>query len=122
MLRPVGRRKTFEPEHWVTMRLRISGAHLRLLVVVCPTEDPAIRKQVLERLLKDKDEFGFASFFKRKELTEDWTRILSETICSIPEDEEPDVDAVMKQVEKRLAEFLKQTAGVEAAMKALFQH
>ena len=120
MLPPVGKRKTFEPDHWMTVRLRAGGTRLRLFVVVCPTTDQAIRKKVLERLLRDKSEFGFSTFFKKKELTDDWTRVMSEDICALPEDEEPDVDAVMERVEKRLAEFAKQTMSVPAAIKALF--
>lgn len=120
MLPPVGKRKTFEPEHWLTVRVRAGSARLRLFVVVCPTTDRAIRKKALERLLKEKSEFGFSTFFKKKELTEDWTRVLSEDICALPEDEEPDVDAVMERVDKRLTEFAQQTANVPSALKALF--
>ena len=120
MLPPVGKRKTFEPEQWMTVRLRASGTRLRLFVIVCPTTDGAIRKQTIERLLKDKSEFGFSTFFKKKELTDDWTRVMSEEVCVLPEDDEPDVDEVMKRVEKRLLEFAKQTANVPMAMKALF--
>ena len=118
MLPPVGKRKTFEPEHWMTMRLRAYSKHLRLFVIVCPTTDAAVRKSVLERLLKDKNEFGFSTFFKKKELTKDWTKVLSER-CALSEDlEEPEkIDAVMDRVEKRLENFLKQTAGLPAAME-----
>ena len=120
MLPPVGKRKTFEPEHWITVRLRAGSTRLRLFVIVCPTTDVAIRKKALDRLLKDKSEFGFSTFFKKKELTEDWTRVMSEEICALPEDEEPDVDAVMDKVERRLTEFAKQAVKVPSAMNALF--
>jgi hypothetical protein len=120
MLPPIGKRKTFEPDHWLTVRLRASDTKLRLLVVVCPTSDGAKRKRVLDRLLKDKSDFGFSSFFKKKELTEDWTRVLSEEICAFPEDGEIDVESVMSKVEKRLVEFLNQTAKLPAAMAELF--
>jgi hypothetical protein len=118
MLPPVGKRKTFEPEHWMTMRLRAGATRLRLFVVVCPTTDGAMRRATLDRLLRDKKEFGFATFFKK--LTEDWTRVMSEDVCPLPEDEEPDVDAVMDRVEKRLTEFAKQAATLPSAMKLLF--
>jgi hypothetical protein len=100
MLPPVGKRKTFKPEHWITLRLRAEPKKLRLVVLVCPTTDPLVRKRVIERLLKDKTEFGFSSFFKKKEfLSEDWTRVLSEEVCALPEDEEPDVEAVIEKVQ-----------------------
>lgn len=118
MLPPIGKRRTFEPEHWMTVRLRAVNTGLRLFVVVCPTTDQAVRKKVVERLLRDKSEFGFSTFFKR--LTEDWTRVISEVLCELPEDEELDVDAVMEQVEKRLTEFAKQTAGLPKAIISLF--
>lgn len=120
MLPPVGKRRTFEPEHWMTMRLRAYSAHLRLFVIVCPTTDAVVRKLTLERLLRDKNEFGFSTFFKKKELTKDWTRVLSERVSALSEDQEPEkIDAVMDRVEKRLGSFLKQTADLPAAMEAL---
>lgn len=121
MLPPVGKRKTFEPDHWVTVRLRAGSTKVRLFVMVCPTTDGSVRKRVLERILRDKSEFGFSSFFKKKELSEDWTRVLSDEICSLPEDDEPDVDEVMKKIEKRLAEFAKQTMALPATVKALLE-
>ncbi len=114
MLPPVGKRATFEPEHWLTMRLR-AGSRLRLFVVVCPTKDVEVRKLVLERLLRDKGEFGFATSYKK--LTDVWTSILNDEICPLPEDEDPDVDAVMERVTRRLIEFVKQTVGLPEAMK-----
>jgi len=119
MLPPIGKRKTFRPEHWLTMRLRETGSRLRLLVIVCPTTDAALRKKTLERLLLNKDEFGFSSFFKKKELTEEWTRVLSEDVCSLPEDEDYDADSILEKVERRLGTFLEQTVGLADAMKAL---
>ncbi len=120
MLPPVGKRPTFDPALWITMRLTAQNARLRLFVIVHPTKDVAIRKQVVERLLKDKTEFGFSTFFKKKGPSYDWTRVLSDDVCPLPEDEEPDADAVMERVEKRLLDFLKQTADLPAAMKRLF--
>jgi hypothetical protein len=120
MLPPVGRRKTFDGDHWLTFRLRAREAKLRLFVLVCPTSDGGVRKRVVERLIKDKSEFGFAPFFKKKELTEEWTRIFSEEICVLPEDDEIDVDAVLEKVEKKLEEMLKQTAGLPKAIATLF--
>jgi PD-(D/E)XK nuclease superfamily protein len=120
MLPPIGRRKTFEPEHWITVRLLVRKDRLRLFVTVCPTTDASKRKMAIDRLLQNKAEFGFSAFFKKKELTEEWTRILSTDICALPDDEEPEYEAVMQNVEKRLGEFARQAAGVPAAMKALF--
>lgn len=119
MLPPIGERKTFEPEHWITMRLRVGRERLRLMVVVCPTTDGQQRKKAMDRLLQDKDEFGFSVFFKKKVLTERWTRILSTDVCPLPDDEEPD-DAIMLRVEKRLGEFATITSGVPDAMRGLF--
>lgn len=120
VLPPVGRRKTFDPRHWLTARLHVARSRLRLMVVVCPTTDPEIRRRALERLLRDKDEFGFSSFFKRKELTEDWTRILSEDVCSLPEEEEEcDLEAVMQKVAKRLERLQSQAAKAAAALREI---
>ncbi len=120
MLPPIGKRKTFDPGHWITVRLRVGRERLRLLTVVCPTTDSSRRKMALERLLQSKAEFGFSLFFKKKELTGDWTRILSTDVCALPDDEEPDYEAVIQHVERRLVDFLKQTASLPTAMKTLF--
>ena len=69
MLPPVGKEKS-APGHWITMGLEVSDKLLRFRVVVRPTTDVAVRKAVLERLLKDKTEFGFSTMFKKKALTE----------------------------------------------------
>jgi hypothetical protein len=121
MLPPVGKPKPgkFAPEDWMKMVLRASGGDLRLYVVVRPTTDAAMRGRALLRLLKDPTEFGFSN--SRRKLGETWTNILSEKVCALSEDGEPEkLDAVMERIEKRLEKFLKDTAGLPAAMKALF--
>lgn len=119
MLPPINSRPTFEREHWMTMRLRADNTALRFFIIVCPTTDAVARKKLIERLLKDKGEFGFSTMFKKKELTGKWTRVLSDEICSLSEDEEPDLDGVMQKVEKRLRDFIQRTASLPEALKEL---
>jgi molecular chaperone DnaK (HSP70) len=90
-----------------------------LLVVIAPTTNSPIRKKVAERLLKDKKEFGFSTFFKK--LTDDWTRILSDELYKLPEDDEPDHEAIIQRIEKRLEQFREQAAGVPAALRAVLK-
>jgi hypothetical protein len=117
MLPPIGKRRSFPLEQWLTLRLSVSDTRLRLNVVICPTTDLAIRKRVMDRLVKSKEEFGFATFFKRP--SEDWTRLLSEDVCPLSEDSDDDLDVVMDKAAKRLAAFSRQTASLPAAMKEL---
>lgn len=116
MLPKVGRRKTFAADQWITVRLTAYDTHLRLFVIVCPTTDIGVRKQVIDRLIKDKSEFGFST--RSRPVSDDWTRIISEDICTL-NDEEPDVDAVMPEIEKRMSTFLKLAHKVPAAISAL---
>lgn len=120
MLPPIGRRKTFKPQHWMTVRLRAESGGLRLYVIVCPATDVAVRKQLLDRLLRDKDEFGFSTFFKKMELTEDWTRVFSKLVAPLVDDEDADLDATIARVEKHLSKFLEQTAALPRAMAEMF--
>lgn len=120
MLPPINKRPTFEPEHWMTLRLTAHRDHLRLYLVVCPTKDPNKRRQLIERLLIDKEEFGLSRLFKKKDMSDEWTRILSDKVCDLPEDDEPDVEAVVSAVEKRLALFSGRTAGIPGAVRVLF--
>jgi len=119
MLPPVGNPKPekFAREHWMKMVLRASSGHLRLYVVVRPTTNAVMRRRALERLLNDKNEFGFTA----KKLTNEWTTILSEELCELPDDGKPEeFETVIQCVEKRLEDFLTKTADLPAAMKALF--
>jgi hypothetical protein len=119
MLPAIGKRKTFDATHWITVRLNVGSDRIRLFVVMCPTSDPIVRKLVLERLLQEQAEFGFISFFKKKELlSSEWTRLLSEDVCSLPEDGEPDIELAVKAVEERLSRFLAGIDGVPKAIKA----
>ena len=109
--------KSNRPDRWMVMLLQAWNTQLRLIVLVCPTTDVQMRKLVLERLLRDKNEFGFTA----KKLTNEWTTILSEEVCELPDDGKPeDIETVIQCVEKRLEEFLTKTATLPAAMKVLF--
>jgi hypothetical protein len=119
MLPPIGKRKSPDSENWITVRIRVGSTRVRLLVVIAPTTNSPIRKKVAERLLKDKKEFGFSTFFKK--LTDDWTRILSDELYKLPEDDEPDHEAIIQRIEKRLEQFREQAAGVPAALRAVLK-
>jgi len=116
MLPPIYNLPKSKPEHWMTLRLYAGNTSLRLFVDVCPTTNSTRCREMLERILKSENEFGFSY---KKKLTEDWTRVLSEKVCELPEDEEPDIEAVMARVEKQLGQFLEKTAGLPAALAFL---
>jgi hypothetical protein len=121
MLPAINKRPTFEPEHWMTIRLHAHDTHLRLYITVGPTTEPTLRRRFLERILQDKNEFGFSSVRKKEALTEDWTRVLSEKIHAFPEDDEPDAEAVVGKIEKRMGTLLATTATLPNAVRALFR-
>lgn len=118
MLPAIGKRKTFDPTHWMTLRLRADNAKLRLFLTVCPTGEPGERKRLVDRVLRSTSEFGFVKFYK--EPTKEWTTLLSDEICALPDDEELDTDVVIDKVERRLIDFLTQTAALPAAVKSLY--
>ena len=115
MLPPVG--KSNKSDRWMVMLLQARDTQLRLIVLVCPTSDAHMRKLVLERLLKDKNEFSFSA----KRSANEWTTVLSEEVCELPDDGKPeDIETVIQCVEKRLEDFLKKTADLPDAMQTLF--
>lgn len=118
LLPPVGQRKTFKPEHWMTLRLLVHNDQLILRVVVCPAKVPEIRKSLLE-VLKSRPELGFRAIHKRSVLTDTWTRVLSETVCRLSEEEEEEPTSLIPVVQTRLAEFIKQTAPLADALRVL---
>ncbi|HLL90178.1 MAG TPA: PD-(D/E)XK nuclease family protein [Tepidisphaeraceae bacterium] len=120
MLPPIGKRRLAAPDGWIIIRMRaLRSGRLRMFVVVCPTTDVLFRRAAVARLLQDKGEFGLSRHFKGKSPTDDWTRILSEDVCPLPDEDEdePNYDVVMSKVEKRLDSFLRQTATLPDAMK-----
>lgn len=117
MLPPIGKRKSREREHWMTVRFFAREDKLCMHVLVCPTSDLARRKLLLDRLVADTAEFGFP---KKKSFTDAWTRLLSEDICELTEDGETDLDAVLTRIEKHLSILMTRTQALPAAVAILF--
>lgn len=120
MLPAIGKRPNIESRHWMSLRLNVGKPTcVRLMVVACPTNHPEIRMKILDRILKDKSEFGFKTFFTKKGPSPDWTRLLTDEVCALPEDEELEPNAIIEKIEKRLNEFVLKTASLPAAIKEL---
>jgi hypothetical protein len=119
VLPPINQRSTFKPEHWLTLRFHIwRGKMLRAFVVVHPTTDNALRQKVLSRLTHSPEEFGFARTSKGKK-SDRWTKILNEDVCELPEEDDPEIEPVIANLDKYVANFKLRTAGVAKAISDL---
>lgn len=118
-LPPINKRGTFKAEHWVTLRFHVwRGKMLRAFVTVHPTTDPKTRHLVLERLTRSKAEFGFSPTTKGK-LSEKWTKIMNEDVCNLPDEEEPDMEPVLVQLNQYLSSFQPRLNAVAKALSEL---
>jgi hypothetical protein len=118
LLPPIGRRKGFDPHLWLVMTVDAGGNRCRLITSVWPTTDPKLRRKVIERLTVDRKEFGFKH--ARGDFRDEWT-FFGEEICRWPEDDEPDSQAVLSEVAKKLDELWGRLEGVPAALRPILE-
>ena len=86
------------------------NGRLRLYLELGPCGDRSLANRLLDRVLNDRDEFGFRGEAKRR--PESWTRLFSTNVLAWPEDSPPDhmtirgaIDSVLEKTESRLAEL-----------------
>jgi len=104
----INRRKTFKPDEWLYVELRMNPTKRKCFSVVraSPTTNPDLRAAIIKRIIKDPDEFGLKTFFKNPDnIGSEWTTIGRQTVFSWTEEEFPDdshvVDATVTHLEKR---------------------
>jgi len=88
-----------DPRFWLVWRLGVNDGKCRLRVLVRPCADVVVRRAIVERMLKDEQEFGFAI---SGQATDKWTTVYSTTIDQWKEDEEPDREKLLTKIEQRL--------------------
>jgi hypothetical protein len=118
-LPPLSARPKVDLHSWFFWQLDFQVDKRRLLLrcVIGPCTDLALRRGIIDRLLRDPREFGFRS--KKKPVTERWTRMCSEVVFVWPEEEGPDRDAMCAAVKKTLDAVHTRVEGVGRALQPL---
>ncbi|MBX3388000.1 MAG: PD-(D/E)XK nuclease family protein [Phycisphaeraceae bacterium] len=100
------------PSLFAEVQMRPDSVHLR--VVVGPHGDQAARRRIIERLIANKEEFGFRC--NRRNLTDVWTRVYAERLLSWSPDDLPSGERVAKVIADGLAKLLTPVLTAERAI------
>lgn len=117
ILPAIGSRATFDPRHWLVLRIGIRGGKASFGAVVWPCKDTDMRRKVIERLTADPKEFKFRIYNSKSGKTSDsWSAISNETIATWDENREPDEQAVLKAVSSKLDEISQRLSSLPDAV------
>jgi hypothetical protein len=90
---------------------------VRLVIEIGPCKVETVRSNLIERLTRDPEEFGFRT---KKKITPTWTRLLSATVSEGAEGGELDKSKAMSLVAKELDELERRLAGVPNVLAEVF--
>lgn len=113
----VGKRPKFDKRFWVTLRFEVRKKRLNFATVVCPTDEPAIREQIVNRLVQDPREFGCRLLLKNAGLR--WTRLGTTPVAAWREEDGPDEEKVIAAAKKKLDQLQQQLSGVPDALQPI---
>jgi hypothetical protein len=120
LLPPTGKLKVVPPEQWLVVTFRLTSRQCSNKVVVTPTTDSGLRRQVIERLVCDPKEFGLKPLFKSVDLIGDsWGTLGQIPVDKWNPDEGPDVDKLRPKVKAVLERRAKELAGVPDALRPI---
>lgn len=109
-----------DPRFWVRLWFSERRQTYRLVMQLGPTSEVSVRRQVVERLSRDRKEFGLSVFGKP---TDTWTRLWNEKVADVdPDDEEVDSTEIVEAATKRLEAFLQRTEKLPSAMQELLRN
>lgn len=118
MFPAVGSRQKSDPACWVVLRLEVRATRSFFSATVWPTSVPELRMRTIERLTRERKEFGFRLFLKTT--SDSYTQLGREAIDAWTEADGPDEEGVLAKVRAKLDELQSRLAGVPAALKPLF--
>jgi len=122
LLPPIGNRKKFDPTRWLVVEIRFEETFCSLLVRVWPTIDQALRREVIDRLIRDKNEFGMKTNFKDStKIGDKWTTLRKTKILSWKDNEEPDENKLAAKITKMLSSVHEQLLNVPDALRPIIE-
>lgn len=120
LLPPIGKLKGIPPEQWLVVTFRVTSRQCSSKVVVTPTTDAALRRQVIERLVSDPKEFGLKPLFKSVELIGDrWGTLGQIPVERWDPEDGPDLDKLRPKLKAVLERRAKELAGVADALRPI---
>lgn len=122
LLPPLGKRTVVAPEQWMTIWFRVGKKQCFDAVRIAPAADRDLRRSIIERLVRDPDEFGLKSLFKRADkIGDNWATLGRINIERWGTDEEVDEEKVLRKVRAVLDKRAKQLAGIPDALRPIIE-
>jgi hypothetical protein len=117
----VGKRKTFDPVHWIVLDVYVGRRQCSTMLRVWPTTDSTLRKDCILRLIRDPKEFRLKSMFKdQSKIGDDWASLGRESVSTWDEDEGPDIESVVPKVVESVGRRFMDLSGVPNALRPIF--
>lgn len=116
---PWGREQRHDPRFWLRWVLAFYPTSSRLFVVVAPFDDIELRHRVIDRFVRDPDEFPFR--LRRGKATDKYTRIYSHRIATWKSGEFPDPEELTPKIESALRQLAKNMHGVPDALRPIIE-
>jgi len=124
ILPPLGKPSKFDNRHWLFLEFRINPrkGSCGLIRVVGPTIESKLRQKVIERLVRDPDEFGMRSHFKSMEkVGRNRTSLGRSAVASWGQGEPPDEEQVVATAAKKLDQVMERLEGVPDALRPIIE-
>lgn len=117
-LPPIGLDSKEDRQRWLVLRFEVSEGHLDFYVEVRRMQDLAKRREIVQALLKDGENFGVVRKQQGKVKFKDfYTRLSSrERVLSWHDDEMPHTDVIHSAVKKKLNELYPKLTNLPAAL------
>lgn len=121
-LPPIGNYKDRHPSHWLVFTFNAYPGECWLSVYVGPMDDDELRFAIVDRLTREGNEFGFKLHPKtrrgfEKNTLPEWVTVSSHKVFSWGENEEPDIDILLRKSEKILESLLDRTADLPTVIQ-----
>ena len=115
-LPPIGRKRD-EPRAWVSVLIYAARGECRMLFQVERTTDAEARERLLARLADGND---FPKLKRTSRGTGQYNRLWNRLITKLDDEADPDFEAITSKAREALAAFERDTAGVDAALREVF--
>lgn len=107
---------SFHPKFWLRFWFHVQASRCYMVFEVGPTRDPNLRKDVIELLSRDPDQFGLR---KPKSITGTWTRLRRETIAEWSVEDDLEASAIEEIVTKAQSALRTATTRLSGIREAL---
>ena len=104
------------PKYWLRFSIKMSRRKCELFFEIGPTTTPDARRRVVDRLTAHQNEFGFK---RKQKISDEWTRLYRDDFFTWSDDEDPDVDAVVRQAKEALGRAFTKFGPMREALRPI---